>query len=61
MSWLHYIFPTDWSEIASPPEALKLAERHSMKPVFSTVRMYTLRIPPIFIEQVFGATTLELG
>lgn len=43
------------------PEALKLAERHSMKPVFSTVRMYTLRIPPIHIEQVFGVTTLELG
>ena len=43
------------------PEALKLAERHSLKPVFSTVRMYTLRIPPIHIEQVFGETTLELG
>jgi ribosomal protein S18 acetylase RimI-like enzyme len=43
------------------PEALNLAERHSLKPVFSTVRMYTLRIPPILIEQVFGATTLELG
>ena len=43
------------------PEALKLAKRHQMKPVFTTVKMYTLRIPPISIEQVFGVTTLELG
>ena len=43
------------------PEALKLAERHGLKPVFSTMRMYTRRIPPISREQVFGVTTLELG
>ena len=43
------------------PDAIKLAKRHSMKPVFSTVRMYTKGIPHILIEQVFGVTALELG
>ncbi len=42
-------------------EALKLAKRHNMKPVFTTVRMYTKGIPQIASEQVFGVTTLELG
>ncbi|MDJ0726784.1 MAG: hypothetical protein QNJ38_16895 [Prochloraceae cyanobacterium] len=42
-------------------EAVNLAKRHGMKPVFSTVRMYTQGIPTTLIKQVFGVTTLELG
>ena len=42
-------------------EAIALAERYRMVPVFSTVRMYTQGIPSVPLEQIFGATTLELG
>ncbi len=41
--------------------ALALAERHGMKPVFETARMYTGVPPKIELNQVYGATTLELG
>jgi hypothetical protein len=42
-------------------QAIKLASRYKMKPVFETARMYT-KIPPILpIEKIFGVTTLELG
>ncbi len=43
------------------PEALKLAQHHNMKPIFTTLRMYTLKTPPILIKQIFGVTSLELG
>jgi GNAT superfamily N-acetyltransferase len=48
-----------------PPEpngtALGLAQRHGMKPVFETARMYNVRRPPIELNRVFGITTFELG
>ena len=43
------------------PAAIALAQRHGMKPVFETFRMYTKGIPNLSINRVFGVTTLELG
>ena len=43
------------------PEAIALAEKYGMKPVFECVRMYTRGMPNINISQVFGVTSLELG
>jgi GNAT superfamily N-acetyltransferase len=42
-------------------EAVALAERLGLKPVFETARMYTGAIPPLRLERVFGVTTFELG
>jgi GNAT superfamily N-acetyltransferase len=42
-------------------EAMRLAERHALKPVFETARMYTGDAPDIDIARVFGVTTFELG
>src|SRR5262249_28663175 len=41
--------------------AVALAERHGMKPVFETARMYTKGAPEIDLDRVFGVTTFELG
>jgi GNAT superfamily N-acetyltransferase len=41
--------------------ALDLAERHSMHPVFETVRMYTKEDPGLPMEGIFGVTSFELG
>jgi GNAT superfamily N-acetyltransferase len=54
------------SEIAlDTPEpnlaAVRLAERHQLKPVFETVRMYTGPSPDITLREVFGITSFELG
>lgn len=43
------------------PAAIALAQRHGMKPVFETARMYNKGIPNLSINRVFGVTTLELG
>ena len=43
------------------PEALKLAERHGMKKVFATARMYSDAPPQIELRRVFGITSFELG
>lgn len=43
------------------PEAVRLAERHGMTPVFETVRMYNRSAPDLPLDQVFGVTTFELG
>jgi ribosomal protein S18 acetylase RimI-like enzyme len=43
------------------PAAIALAERHGMKSVFETARMYTKDPPAIAIERVFGVTSFELG
>jgi ribosomal protein S18 acetylase RimI-like enzyme len=43
------------------PAALDLARRHSMQPVFETVRMYNKRDPGLPMERTFGVTTFELG
>jgi ribosomal protein S18 acetylase RimI-like enzyme len=42
-------------------EAMRLAERHGLKPVFETARMYTGDAPAIDLARVFGVTTFELG
>ena len=41
--------------------AIQLAERHDMKKVFRTARMYTKSQPDIDLNKVFGVTTFELG
>ncbi len=38
-----------------------LAKSYGMKPVFSTVRMYTKDAPKLPLEKIFGVTTFELG
>ncbi len=43
------------------PEAITLAQRYKMKPVFETARMYTKEIPSLPINRIFGVTSLELG
>ena len=41
--------------------AVELAERYAMKPVFETARMYAGGIPAVDWHRVFGVTTFELG
>lgn len=41
--------------------ALRLAERHGLKPVFETARMYTGPAPDIPLARLFGVTSFELG
>ena len=43
------------------PAAVALAERHGMKPVFETARMYTQTCPNLPYADLFGVTTLELA
>jgi hypothetical protein len=45
----------------SNPQAVRLAERAGMKPVFETARMYTQQPPPIPLDKLFGVTSFELG
>jgi hypothetical protein len=42
-------------------EAVALAERHGMKLVFETARMYTGLFPALPLERLYGVTTFELG
>jgi ribosomal protein S18 acetylase RimI-like enzyme len=42
-------------------EAMALAERYGMKPMFETARMYTKQAPDVPMSKVFGVTTFELG
>lgn len=42
-------------------EAVRLAERYGLKPVFETARMYTGGKPAIDLARVYGVTTFELG
>lgn len=46
---------------ASNPEAIRLAERHGLTPVFETARMYTGGEPDVAIARTYGITTFELG
>ena len=46
---------------ATNPEAVSLAERHGLTPVFETARMYTRGEPDISIARTYGITTFELG
>ena len=41
--------------------ASSLAERHCMKPVFETARMYQGRFPNLPVQRIFGVTSFELG
>lgn len=43
------------------PEAIALARRHGMAPVFETARMYTELAPALPLERLYGITTFELG
>jgi ribosomal protein S18 acetylase RimI-like enzyme len=42
-------------------EAVALANRHGMTPVFETARMYTKGDPGVPVDRVYGVTTFELG
>jgi len=42
-------------------EAVALAERHGMTPVFETARMYAGPAPKLPLQRLFGVTTFELG
>lgn len=42
-------------------EAVALAERHGLKPVFETARMYRGPAPTLPLDRTFGITTFELG
>lgn len=42
-------------------DAIAIAERHKMIPIFGTARMYTKNIPKLPLKRIFGVTTLELG
>ncbi|SDN56825.1 GNAT family N-acetyltransferase [Polaromonas sp. JS666] len=43
------------------PEAMALARRHGMAPVFETARMYTGPAPALPLQKLYGITTFELG
>lgn len=43
------------------PSAVKLAERHRMRVVFETARMYAGKQPAIPVDRVFGVTSFEVG
>ncbi len=42
-------------------EAVALAKRHGLKPVFETARMYRGAEPALPLDRTFGITTFELG
>lgn len=42
-------------------QAVALAEKYGMKPMFETVRMYTKDEPKVSLQKIFGVTTFELG
>jgi len=42
-------------------EAMALARRHGMTPVFETARMYTGLAPALPLQRLYGITTFELG
>lgn len=42
-------------------EAISLAERYGLQPVFETARMYRGAAPALPLQQIFGITTFELG
>lgn len=46
---------------ATNAQALALAERHGMVPVFETARMYRGAAPRLALDRTYGITTFELG
>ena len=56
--------PTDKVYLDTPqsnPEALALARRHGMNPMFETARMYTGPAPDLPLQRLYGVTSFELG
>lgn len=43
------------------PDALKIASKYQMTPMFETARMYSKYMPEIPMKKIFGVTTFELG
>jgi GNAT superfamily N-acetyltransferase len=43
------------------PAALEMAQRHGMKCVFETARMYTGKPPSLPFDRLYGVTSFELG
>ena len=43
------------------PAAVAIAERHGMRPVFETARMYTRGTPDLPLDRIFGVTSFEIG
>lgn len=43
------------------PSALKMAQRHRMRAVFETTRMYRGKPPKLPLHRTYGITTFELG
>lgn len=43
------------------PEAVALAERHKMKPLWEVTRMYLKGMPELPLDHIFGITSFELG
>ncbi len=41
--------------------AVALAQRHAMKSVFETAKMYTVETPDLPLERIFGVTSFEVG
>jgi hypothetical protein len=46
---------------APQAEAVALARRHGLQPVFETARMYAGPAPALPMQRLFGITTFELG
>lgn len=46
---------------AGNPHARELVERHNLRPILETVRMYAGAVPHVPLANVYGITTLELG
>ncbi len=42
-------------------DALALADRYGMRPVFKTARMYSREEPPLPLDRIFSVTSFELG
>lgn len=42
-------------------DAVALAIKHEMTPVFETARMYTKDIPKLALNQIYGVTSFEIG
>jgi GNAT superfamily N-acetyltransferase len=49
-------------DVPEPNAAARaIAERHGLRPVLETARMYTDAPPPLPLQRIFGITTFELG
>ena len=43
------------------PFANAMAEKHNLRPVFKTARMYSRGLPDLPLENIYGVTSVELG